>query len=503
MLGILLHPYKNELLASWFVRLAAQNGIDSPTRFLKAYVCPQKAEKAIQNTLSCTNQYLLYFCEQCGFSLYDLLVNHTEYPAIAPFLTAYQQSKIMLSVSGVPMGSSINRFIKTANVCPECQQEQPYIRVAHNLPGVRACWKHGCSLDGMPVTQEDVAYARYAHDFWQAHIDCDIKQLMRFTNRRGANLSRYIGFENGIWEVMKVVSVEELKEGIGPNETAKPVAGYTILQGTGNITEFRHVCGTHFCMNANGFNLGFQCPHCQAKMTEAERFENYVEHVGRYELLSPYEGMARKVLLRHTCGKVLEIRAFDFLGGSRCRCNYYHTPQEIQNTIRQFGNFKLVKYQKERVTILHEDCGQTFTIGYKKFLLRPWCKKCKPRFLRSEETLRAEIKAIAPDFEYVGGFSGSGSSFTIRHKCGYEFQREIYEFRKNPTCPRCSKFTSGEKRQMFIRYMKQKTTPVTIREMQEYSGGSYDAAKRILQKMAELQIAERTDRGQYRLKERG
>ena len=114
MLGILLHPYKNELLASWFVRLAAQNGIDSPTRFLKAYVCPQKAEKAIQNTLSCTNQYLLYFCEQCGFSLYDLLVNHTEYPAIAPFLTAYQQSKIMLSVSGVPMGSSINRFIRTA-----------------------------------------------------------------------------------------------------------------------------------------------------------------------------------------------------------------------------------------------------------------------------------------------------------------------------------------------------------------------------------------------------
>ena len=29
-------------------------------------------------------------------------------------------------------------------------------------------------------------------------------------------------------------------------------------------------------------------------MTEAERFENYVEHVGGYELLSPYEGMARK-----------------------------------------------------------------------------------------------------------------------------------------------------------------------------------------------------------------
>ena len=163
----------------------------------------------------------------------------------------------------------------------------------------------------------------------------------------------------------------------------------------------------------------------------------------------------------------------------------------------------MVKYQKERVTILHEDCGQTFTIGYKKFLLRPWCKKCKPRFLRSEETLRAEIKEIAPDFEYIGGFAGSGSSFTIRHKCGYEFQREIYEFRKNPTCPRCSKFTSGEKRQMFIRYMKQKTAPVTIREMQEYSGGSYDAAKRILQKMAELQIAERTGRGQYRLKERG
>ena len=53
---------------------------------------------------------------------------------------------------------------------------------------------------------------------------------------------------------------------------------------------------------------------------------------------------------------------------------------------------------------------------------------------------------------------------------------------------------------MFIRYMKQKADTVTIREMQEYSGGSYDATKRILQKMLELHIAERTGRGEYRLK---
>lgn len=160
----------------------------------------------------------------------------------------------------------------------------------------------------------------------------------------------------------------------------------------------------------------------------------------------------------------------------------------------------MLAYKKERITILHEDCGRTFAIGYKKFLARPWCKKCKPRFLRTEESLRAEIRAIAPDFEYAGGFTDSPSSFTIRHQCGCEFQREIYEFRRNPTCPRCTKFTSGEKRQMFIRYMKQKADTVTIREMQEYSGGSYDATKRILQKMAELNIAERTGRGEYRLK---
>lgn len=501
MLGNYMPPFEDEMLLSWFSRLAKRNGIDNTKTFLQAFIYPHKKENSIPLSYSCTNQCLRYFCEQTECSPYDLFVNHTEYPAVAPFLTDYRQTQVLLAVFGKPMGKTLNRFITRAQVCEECQKELPYLRVSHNLPGVRVCWKHGCSLDGAPVTDGDVAYAQYAHDFLAAKIDCNIKQLMKFAGQRGVRLTMHIGFEKGIRALMPI-SVTELKEGLDHNEQAAPVASYNVLQGYGVITEFRHdICGTKFCMNANGFNLGFQCPTCQRKMTDTERFQNYIDHVGGYELLTPYEGLGEKVALRHSkCGRVMEIKAFHFLEGNRCTCNYYHTPAEIQETIRRFGDFKLLAYKKERITILHEECGRTFAIGYKKFLARPWCKKCKPRFLRTEESLRAEIRAIAPDFEYAGGFTDSPSSFTIRHQCGCEFQREIYEFRRNPTCPRCTKFTSGEKRQMFIRYMKQKADTVTIREMQEYSGGSYDATKRILQKMAELNIAERTGRGEYRLK---
>ena len=505
MVGNYILPFEDEMLLSWFSRLASKNGIDDLRSFLNFFVYPHKKKKLVPFSYTCTNQCLRYLCEQVDCSPYDLLVNHTEYSAIAPFLTAYRQTQILLTVFGKPMGSNINGFIKQSQVCEKCMQEKAYIRISHNLPGVRACWKHKCSLDGRPVNADEIAYAQYAHDFLNAKIDCDIKKLMKFAGQRGIKLTMHIGFEKGIRALMPTISVAELKEELGENERIIPVNGYTILQGYSVATEIRHdVCGTRFCMNANGFNLGFQCPTCQKRMTEAERFQNYVDHVGGYELLTPYKGLGQKVSLRHKkCGRVMDIKAFHFLEGNRCTCNYYHTPEEIQQTIRRFGNFKLIKYQKERVTILHEDCGQDFSIGYKKFLTRPWCKKCHPRFLRSEKTLQAEIKAIAPDFEYVGGFTNSASSFVIRHKCGFEFCRELYEFEKNPTCPKCQKWITGERRTQFIEYMGQEADKVvTIKEMQEVSGITYDNAKRTLQRMISDGIVERCGRGKFKLKER-
>ena len=504
MLGTLLKPYEDEMLSSWFARLAIQNGIDDVKLFLQAYVTPYKKKKFILSSDSCTNQYLRFFCEVTGCSSYEVLANHTEYAAVAPFLSAYRQTQIMLAAFGTPMGSSINRFIRETHTCKECQREKPYVRISHNLPGVRACWKHGCSLDGEPVEPEDIAFARYAHEFLQEKIDCNVKQLSGFVSKYGIKINPFDGFQKGITKLMNVVSVEDLKSGIGENEKVVLVQGYEIIQGNGVITEFKHSCGTRFCMNANGFNLGFQCPKCQKRMTEGERFQNYVDRVGGYELLSPYTGIGNIVCLRHLkCGAVMNIKASRFLEGARCTCNYYHTPDEIQKTISQFGDFKLVKYEKEKVTILHRDCGHTFTLRYKNFLKRPWCKKCKPRFLRTEEALRNEIKAIAPDFEYVGGFTNSVSSFVIRHKCGFEFCRELYEFEKNPTCPQCQKWKTGERRTQFIEYMGQEADKVvTIKEMQEVCCITYGNAKRTLQRMISDGIVERCGRGKFKLKER-
>lgn len=213
MLANYMPPFEDEMLLSWFSRLAQRNGIDNTKTFLQAFIYPHKKENSIPLSYSCTNQCLRYFCEQTECSPYDLFVNHTEYPAVAPFLTDYRQTQVLLAVFGKPMGKTLNRFITRAQVCEKCQKELPYLRVSHNLPGVRVCWKHGCSLDGAPVTDEDLAYSQYAHDFLTAKIDCNIKQLMKFAGQRGVRLTMHIGFEKGIRALMPI-SVTELKEGL-------------------------------------------------------------------------------------------------------------------------------------------------------------------------------------------------------------------------------------------------------------------------------------------------
>lgn len=503
MIGILLKPFEDELISSWFTRLSIQNGIDDVRCFIQSYVSPHKMLKSISNTSSCTNLYLLYFCKVSGMSPYELFVNQTEYPAVAPFLTDYRQTQILLNAFGNPIGGTINRFIKETHICEECQKEEPYIRISHNLPGVRACWKHKCSLDGAPVEQNDIDFAQYAHEFLCAKIDCNVKQLIRVAAQYGVTLTPHIGFAKGIAQLMKNVSVQEIKNHfIGTSEKVKPVSGYEILHTGGTISEFRHQCGTQFCMNANGFNLGFQCPKCQAEMKAEERFENYVDHVGGYKLISPYRGLGKKVQLLHTCGKVIEMRAFSFLEGTRCICNYYHTPNEIQKTINKFGNFQLIKYENETATLFHKDCGRTFTIGYKKFLTRPWCKKCKPQFIRTEESVRAEVQSINKEFEYVTGYRASTASFIIRHNCGFEFSRNIYEFRRNPTCPMCKRRSTGIRRTAFVKYMENKSNrTVTIKEMQLFANVNYGNAKCVLQGLVKVGLAEKSGRGKYKLKE--
>lgn len=84
MIGILLKPFEDELISSWFTRLSIQNGIDDVRCFIQSYVSPHKMLKSISNTSSCTNLYLLYFCKVSGMSPYELFVNQTEYPAVAP-----------------------------------------------------------------------------------------------------------------------------------------------------------------------------------------------------------------------------------------------------------------------------------------------------------------------------------------------------------------------------------------------------------------------------------
>lgn len=47
MLGNYMPPFEDEMLLSWFSRLAQRNGIDNTKTFLQAFIYPHKKENSI------------------------------------------------------------------------------------------------------------------------------------------------------------------------------------------------------------------------------------------------------------------------------------------------------------------------------------------------------------------------------------------------------------------------------------------------------------------------
>ena len=511
MLANILAPYDDEMLYSWFERNSLINGYDTLPMMLK------DSSSANPYAVISATSYLpvLFRCLNVS-NWAEMYVKHTEFPFIAPFLMPYRQIAILNSAFGIDSFKT-NAFIKTAKVCPECQKEKPYIRVWHNLPGVEVCHKHKCSLveakhffeipedleDVEPVKAVDISYAEYSHNLHEKNLCCDVSYINKlFGNSSNYPFKMQCDYVRLLME--KYPSVDQIP---APPQEAEPLLpdDYQIVNQCGSVIEFVHTtCGTHFCTTSKGFSYNFQCPKCASSLTEAERFEKYIDGMteGKYKLIGSYDGHSRNVRILHKeCGTSSSYRPISFLLGSRCKCEKYRTIESLRVLFKEkYPGFTPISYEESELTVRHDDCGKIFTVTWKDWVKRSFCRVCHPRKLLDKETVQSKVEKY--NLELVDFFKECHKTkVTVKCPAGHISTLGLYHLHDIQGCPQC------------IALKKPKTAMESLYEFIKttYSNSLffYDdvfnlfgtRTKRLLQLLRDKQMIIQVARGCYKLPE--
>lgn len=446
MLANILAPYDDEMLHSWIERNAFVNCYDD-IKILFRDFSPVNRYKIISSTSRLDTLFKLLSVEDWA----KMYSEHTEYSFVAPFLNDYGQISILNAAFGIDSFNT-KSFIHETFVCPVCQKEHPYFRVWHNLPGVTVCYRHKCSLvradnyfevpdfeeDCNPVSVEDIAYAEYAHDLHKKNLFCNVSYI----NRLLAIDSPYRAMltDEYVKKIMtKYPSVNDIPL---PNHSDFiPTEDYELLHQCGSVIDLIHTpCHTRFCSTAIGFKYDFRCPSCAQKLSEAERFIRHVNSIsdGKYKMVAPYTSRSEKIKMLHTdCGTVSAFTPISFLSGTRCKCENYRTIESLKKLFEEkYPGFTPISYEGSELTVRHDECGNIFTVVWKDWIKRSFCRACHPRKRLDKETVHSEVANYG--LELINFFKEHGKTkVTVKCSEGHVSTIGLYHLKDIQGCPQC------------------------------------------------------------------
>lgn len=202
-----LNPEEDEILYSYLQRTAQANGIRNFAHFIADYLRPN-------DDLSTHKAAVMYDANTVYYGILrhlpdyvdpvDFYLKHSIYPCIAPLRTDAQQTHIVNQAFGRQeqfpgLITKITSMVPELRICPECMREDIekngfwYYHKAHQLPGVKTCWKHHVGLqkyhgiknhemDSKAVFEEitdigdsDYGFASFVHDFCECNYQTNIK----------------------------------------------------------------------------------------------------------------------------------------------------------------------------------------------------------------------------------------------------------------------------------------------------------------------------------------
>ena len=307
LVPVMFGPYEDELLESWTVRLARANRMPV-SAFRSAFFGERLSTR--NRTQSAVPYYTdgLFWKAQTvrGFPEPDrLLLFHTLVPFFRdmgePVMVMARKAQAILydcGEEGYDVGYTHEPPPRRA--CPQCLSEAaekgmaPYLKVWHQVPGVRVCAVHGCRLltvgndydmsaarceEAGAVTEEDVLFAEKVRAVY-----------LRIRSMQGFRPVRAAG-----------------TEGLVPEKS-----NGTFLYASCAL------CGTRFLTTVYAVSKGRQCPVCDRKEDVIGR---QVKMVPGCTPVGKIRSLADTGVLRHCCGQVLPWRAGDIIwNGRRCGC---------------------------------------------------------------------------------------------------------------------------------------------------------------------------------------
>lgn len=494
-------PYPDELLYSWIIRLAKNNGLSVNT-FAKTYFgenifgreqyIPLDVRKGVLNFLNALNidmdKMELYF------SLSTAQFELSFYPE------RYQIKTINNIVRNSTTLNYINSyFIKTPKVCMECLKRdiekygEGYIHRSHQLSGVKVCYEHHTPLytlnkipknkheydfnnivcEDVSVTEYDCKYAEYAHQLLAHNFSSNSDAIFTIITDRLQNDKVLTKQEiaHKIAELLqdpaKELSLFKTVTTLSPKETIG-----ILLQLFPNVNDFltilphydmvisKHcdICGCDFYTTNQSIKDGWGCVQCDEKMTEQKLIKRLVKHIGNGEFIFKGEvfNKQKQIKLYHKPTSeivVVGIAKFVFKN-TKYRCTQTITKEKAQKTLIKNKEFKLIEFNgtNKPVTVYHTVCGHSFDVDtFEHFSRNPLCRYCKEQKYRFDlEEFRQKVKDLVGDeyevIEQVADNSIGEKRVKIKHnECGEEKIYLVKKFLSGSRCSKCRTHISKER----------------------------------------------------------
>ena len=430
----------DELMSSYFRRMATANGFRDPILFMQAYIWPNSIMDTNQNRTIRDDGFnpLVNFnrCFGDDASAIGFFMKTSLFPGIRPVISNIDAITLYVFRDNTDDIEIIpKRFVQDVRYCPVCAQNDIkskgfiWFRRSHNMPGVGACYKHHCHLqvaengqitDTTPTIASDFdsEYAEFAHSMLESAIDCNNKQTINAIKDKIRELGYNIptgGYTNyymflcnsGLKDFMPSNTERILKAGkktIVNSETCETMLkllfvlfktpdnfkqyikynkpfiskGYSILEYKDGLFKLQHKCGEKFVVTQELFDKGWKCPCCKNK----DRNSNIAMHIteacqDQYEIINISGTMA---ILRHKkCGRQHGFSISKFvLGSTRCTCERRKDIDDVKKDIETIRGFKLIEFKgvNHHVKIKHLVCKNIFDIDYYSFMSAPYCRAC-------------------------------------------------------------------------------------------------------------------------------
>ena len=229
-------------------------------------------------------------------------------------------------------------------------------------------------------------------------------------------------------------------------------------------------CGNVFGLSPHRFivrNNG--CPYCTGNAGRNSKWlaDKTFELVGdEFTFLDEYKGSSKKHRIRHnTCGVVFEASPVAFFS----RPVHAKCPEEFRERVRSLVGDEYVfqadyKGNNVPLPVLHIECGRTFDIRPKEFIVGQRCV-CKSHLKSIYDNYK---DSLGEDYKLVGGINNvnkSSDDVTLVHSpCGTKFSvraTNLSQGYKPNRCPEC-------------RLNKRKSSAQYKEEVRSLVGNSFD-----------------------------